>query len=70
MELDDFFKLEEKVNVLVKSVKQLKEENRKLKLEIEKLLEQSSLNESERTEIKKKIAALIELIDSIEKEKS
>jgi cell division protein FtsB len=67
MELDDFLKLEEKIKGLVKNLKQLKEENRKLKSEIEKLLEESSLNNSERTEIKKKVAALIELIDSLEK---
>jgi regulator of replication initiation timing len=67
MEIDEFLKLEEKVNKMVGSVKLLKEENSKLKLEIEKLRKVSSGNDVERAEIKKKVTALIELIDSIEK---
>lgn len=67
MEIDEFIKLEEKVNNMVKSLKLLKEENSKLQLEIEKLRKVSSVNDAERTEIKKKVTALIDLIDSIEK---
>lgn len=67
MEIDEFIKLEEKVTKIVDRLKHLKEENRKLKLEIEKLRKVSSVNDAERTEIKKKVSALIELIDSIEK---
>lgn len=67
MEIDEFIKLEEKINNMVKSVKLLKEENSKLKLEIEKLRKVSSVNDAERVEIKKKVTALIDLIDSIEK---
>jgi len=67
MEIDEFIKLEEKVTKIVDRLKLLKEENRKLKLEIEKLRKVSSVNDAERIEIKKKVSALIELIDSIEK---
>jgi regulator of replication initiation timing len=67
MDIDEFIKLEEKVNKIVNTLKLLKEENRKLKVEIEKLRKVSSVNDAERTEIKKKVSALIELIDSIEK---
>lgn len=67
MEIDEFIKLEEKVTKIVDRLKLLKEENRKLKLEMEKLRKVSSVNDAERTEIKKKVSALIELIDSIEK---
>jgi len=67
MEIDEFLKLEEKVNKMVGNVKLLKEENSKLKLEIAKLRKVSSVNDEERTEIKKKVTALIDLIDSIEK---
>jgi len=67
MEIDEFLKLEEKVKKIVGSVKLLKEDNSKLKLEIEKLRKVSSGNDAERAEIKKKVTALIELIDSIEK---
>ncbi|MCK5055681.1 MAG: hypothetical protein KAT34_03445 [Candidatus Aminicenantes bacterium] len=67
MEIDEFLKLEEKVTKMVGSAKLVKEENRKLKLEIEKLRKVSSVNDAERSEIQKKVTALIELIDSIEK---
>lgn len=67
MEIDEFIKLEEKVNDMVKNLKLLKEENRKLKVEIDKLRKVSSVNDAERAEIKKKVTGLIELIDSIEK---
>ena len=66
MEIEGFSKLEEKINNLVKAVKLLKDENKILKLTIEKTKEESSHINSERSEIKKKITSLIDLIDSVE----
>ena len=67
MEIDEFLKLEEKVTKMVENIKLLKEENRKMKIEMEKLQKVSTVNDAERAEIKKKVSTLIELIDSIEK---
>jgi len=66
MEIEGFSKLEEKINNLVKAIKLLKDENKILKLTIEKTKEESSHINSERSEIKKKITSLIDLIDSVE----
>lgn len=67
MEIDEFIKLEEKVNNLVETLKLLKDENNRLKQEIKNLKKSSSLYDEERAEIKQKIVALIGLIDAIEK---
>lgn len=67
MELDELGKLEEKVKNLVDSLKNYKEENEKLKSELDHLVKESSLNNEERTRIRQKVATLIDLIDSIEK---
>lgn len=66
MDIEEFNKLEEKVNNLVHSLKILKNENKKLHLELNELKKGATQVDSERNEIKKKITSLIELIDSIE----
>ena len=66
MEIEGFGKLEEKINNLVKAIKLLKDENKRLKLTIEQTKEESSHINSERSEIKKKISSLIDLIESVE----
>ncbi len=66
MELDEFNKLEEKVIYLVENLKHLKAENENLKEELGKLKKESSLKNEERSEIKKKVTTLIQLIDSLE----
>jgi FtsZ-binding cell division protein ZapB len=66
MSLKDFDKLEEKIGRLVHGLKALREENQKLKKELNAVRQDSSQRDGEKTEIKKKIAALIELVDSIE----
>jgi FtsZ-binding cell division protein ZapB len=66
MSLKDFDKLEEKISRLVTSLKTLKNENQKLHKELQAVKQDSSLRDGEKNEIKKKIAALIELVDSIE----
>jgi hypothetical protein len=67
MELDELNKLEEKVKNLVDSAKRYKDENEKLKLELDQMQKESSTNTDERIKIRKKVATLIELIDSLEK---
>lgn len=66
MNIDALNKLEEKVNTMVNSLKLLKDENKKLKAELEELKKEASLSTEERTRIKERVATLIELIDSIE----
>lgn len=66
MDIDEFNKLEEKVNNLVNSLKLLKNENKKMKHELAELKKGASQLDTERDEIRKKVTSLIELIDSIE----
>lgn len=66
MNLKDFDKLEEKISRLVNGLKTLRDENQKMKKELQSIKQDSSQRDGEKNEIKKKIAALIELIDSIE----
>lgn len=67
MELDELNQLEEKVKSLVNILKMVKEENQKLKAELDRLKKASSVSSQERQQIKKKVETLIGLIDSIEK---
>lgn len=69
MEVDEFTKLEEKINKMVNNLKSIKDENKLLKQKIEDLKKESSLKSRERTDIKKRITSLIGLIESIENEK-
>ncbi|MBN2399034.1 MAG: hypothetical protein JXI33_01700 [Candidatus Aminicenantes bacterium] len=66
MSLKDFDKLEEKISRLVNASKMIREENQKLRKELHAIKHDASQREGEKSEIKKKIAALIELVDSIE----
>ena len=66
MSLKDFDKLEEKISRMVNGLKTLREENQKLKKELQAIRQDSSQRDGEKNEIKKKITALIELVDSIE----
>jgi len=66
MSLKDFDKLEEKISRMVNGLKALREENQKLKKELHAIKQDSSQRDGEKNEIKKKITALIELVDSIE----
>jgi FtsZ-binding cell division protein ZapB len=66
MSLKDFDKLEEKIGRMVNGLKALREENQKLKKELQAIRQDSSQRDGEKNEIKKKITALIELVDSIE----
>ncbi|MEI6614213.1 MAG: hypothetical protein WCL37_04890 [Chrysiogenales bacterium] len=66
MNLKDFDKLEEKISRLVNNLKTLREENQKMKKELQTIKQDSSQRDGEKSEIKKKIATLIQLVDSIE----
>ena len=66
MSLKDFDKLEEKISRLVNGLKMLREENQKMKKELQAIKQDSSQRDGEKNEIKKKVTALIELLDSIE----
>lgn len=68
MQLEELNKLEGKVKNLVDNLKQFKEENTRLKQELEQTKKHSSMQNEERVEIKKKVSTLIQLIDSLEKD--
>lgn len=61
----EFDKLEERITRLIGGMKALREENQKLKKELQEIKHDSSQREGEKGEIRKKIASLIELVDSI-----
>jgi FtsZ-binding cell division protein ZapB len=66
MDLEEFNKLEEKVNNLVNILKHLKDENKKLRIEIGEYKKGASQLDKERDDVKQKVKSLIQLIDSIE----
>ncbi|HOW45120.1 MAG TPA: cell division protein ZapB [Candidatus Aminicenantes bacterium] len=61
----EFDKLEEKINRMIAGMKALREENQKLRKELQEAKHDTSQREGEKGEIRKKIASLIELVDSI-----
>ncbi len=67
MEIEEFSKLEEKINKMINHTKSIKNENKKLKGEIEELKKDLSMNNNERLEIKKKVTTLIDLLDNLDK---
>lgn len=66
MDIEEFTKLEEKVKNLVEVLTHLKDENKKLKLEMSEHKKGASELDKERNEVKMKVKSLIELIESIE----
>jgi FtsZ-binding cell division protein ZapB len=65
MSFKEFDKLEEKINRLIAGMKALRDENQKLKKELQEIKHDSSQRDGEKSEIRKKIASLIDLVDSI-----
>jgi hypothetical protein len=61
----EFDKLEEKINRLIAGMRALRDENQKLKKELQDSKHDSSQRDSEKGEIRKKIASLIDLVDSL-----
>ena len=66
MDIEEFNKLEDKVKNLVGVLTHLKDENKKLKLEMGEYKKGASELDKERNEVKMKVKSLIELIESIE----
>jgi FtsZ-binding cell division protein ZapB len=65
MSFKEFDKLEEKINRLIAGLKVLRDENQKLKKELQEIKHDYSQRDSEKSEIRNKIASLIDLVDSI-----
>jgi len=61
----EFDKLEEKITRLITGMKALRDENQKLKKDLQEIKHDSSQRDSEKSEIRKKIASLIDLVDSL-----
>lgn len=61
----EFDKLEEKINRLIAGMRALRDENQKLKKELQESKHDSSQRDSEKNEVRKKIASLIDLVDSL-----
>jgi regulator of replication initiation timing len=61
----EFDKLEEKINRLITGMRALRDENQKLKKELQESKHDSSQRDSEKSEVRKKIASLIDLVDSL-----
>ncbi len=68
MNIEELNKLEEKVNKMVNGLKLLKDENKRLRLEMEALKNQATESSEERSQVHQKVASLIQLIESIEQE--
>jgi regulator of replication initiation timing len=65
MSFKEFDKLEEKINRLISGMKALRDENQKLKKELQEIKHDSTQRDSEKSEVRKKIASLIDLVDSL-----
>jgi FtsZ-binding cell division protein ZapB len=65
MSFKEFDKLEEKINRLISGMKALRDENQKLKKELQEIKHDSTQRDSEKNEVRKKIASLIDLVDSL-----
>ncbi|MCK4889032.1 MAG: hypothetical protein KAS97_03815 [Candidatus Aminicenantes bacterium] len=68
MDIEDLNKLEDKVKNLVNNLEIIRKENNTLKERLNELRSESSVNNSEKDQIRKKVKSLIKLIESIENE--
>ncbi|MEN8222580.1 MAG: hypothetical protein ABFR36_04920 [Acidobacteriota bacterium] len=68
MNIEDLNKLEDKVKSLVNNLEIFKKENIALKEKLKELRSETSVNNTEKDQIKKKVKSLIKLIESIENE--
>ncbi len=62
----EFDKLEEKIGRLVQSMRALRDENARLKKELDGVRSDSAQRDGERSEIRKKVTALLQLVESVE----
>ncbi len=70
MEIENFNRLEDKINKILTEIKDLREENQRLKRELSEAGDINTKYGQEREELKNKVSGLIDLIDSIEKSES
>jgi len=68
MDIEDLNKLEDKVKNLVSNLETIRKENITLRERLNELRSESSVNNSEKDQIRKKVKSLIKLIESIENE--
>ena len=68
MDIEDLNKLEDKVKNLVNNLEIIRKENNTLKERLNELRSESSVSNSEKDQIRKKVKSLIKLIESIENE--
>ncbi len=68
MNIEDLNKLEEKVKKMVTNLELLRNENAVLTEKLKDLRNESSINNTEKDQIKKRVKSLIKLIESIEDE--
>jgi len=66
MSIKDFDKLEERIGQMVAAMKQMREENQKLKAQLQEYEQDNQQRDSERGEIKKRISSLIDMISTLE----
>lgn len=66
MNIEDLSRLEIKINNLVGNIKDLREENSRLKTRLDDANKETTELDRERSEIKNKVTSLIELIESVE----
>ncbi len=67
MSIEEFSSLEARVTGLVNEMKRLRRENLDLKTKLEKIRTEKNLDRKEKEDIRSKVQALIQLVDTLEK---
>jgi len=65
--IEEFSSLEARVTGLVNEMKRLRRENLDLKTKLEKIRTEKNLDRKEKEDIRSKVQALIQLVDTLEK---
>ena len=65
--MEEFSSLEARVTRMVNETKRLRRENLELKAKLEKILAEKNLDRKEKEDIRSKVQALIQLVDTLEK---
>lgn len=67
MSIEEFSSLEARVTGMVNEMKRLRRENLDLKTKLEKIRTEKNLDRKEKEDIRSKVQALIQLVDTLEK---
>ena len=67
MSIEEFSSLETRVTAMVNEMKRLRKENLELKSKLDRILTEKNLDRKEKEEIRSKVQALIQLVDTLEK---